>query len=83
MDRRLDLATETGTIQPTAISKENLTMQRARFNRQKRKYAWLEHHSVYTKDRGRCRWEQCPGRKRITKKQNDHMIPSINVFNVL
>ena len=44
LERRLDRAVETGTIQPDDAV-ESIEVQRARFNRRKRKYAWLEHHS--------------------------------------
>ena len=73
LERRLDLAVETGTIQlaATAVeSVESITVQRARFNRRKRKYSWLEHHSVCNIYRGRCNWENCPGRTRTTKEAN-------------
>ena len=70
LSRRLDLAVETGTIQPAATAVETIAVQRARFNRRKRKYAWLEHHSMCSKDRGRCNWENCPGRTRTTKEAN-------------
>ena len=46
LERRLDRAVETGTIQPAATAVETIAVQRARFNRRKRKYAWLEHHSM-------------------------------------
>ena len=64
MERRLDHAVETGTIQPPQTAVESIAVQRARFNRRKRKYAWLEHHSRCTVKRGKCKWEQCPGRDR-------------------
>ena len=64
LSRRLDLAVEEGTIQPPATAVESLTMQRHRFNTRKRKYAWLEHHSKCTVKRGKCKWEECPGRDR-------------------
>ena len=47
MERRLDLAMETRTIQ-TDNAVERITVQRARFNRRKRNYIWLEHHSLCT-----------------------------------
>ena len=61
LERRLDLAVETGTIQPAATAVESIPVQRARFNRRKRKYTWLEHHSRCTVKRGKCKWEDCPG----------------------
>ena len=70
LSRRLDLAVETGTIQPAATAVETIAVQRARFNRRKRKYPWLEHHSMCNTDRGRCNWENCPGRTRTTKEAN-------------
>ena len=64
MERRLDHAVESGTIQPPETAVESLTMQRHRFNTRKRKYAWLEHHSKCTVKRGKCKWEECPGLRR-------------------
>ena len=64
MERRLDHAVESGTIQPPETAVESLTMQRHRFNTRKRKYAWLEHHSKCTVKRGKCKWEECPGLSR-------------------
>ena len=55
MSRRLDLAVEEGTIQPPEIAAESLTMQQHRLKTQKRKYAWLEHHSHCTVKRGKCK----------------------------
>ena len=52
----------------------------------KRKDAWSEHHSVCNIDRGRCNWENCPGRKRTTTKEayiDLIMIPDINVWNAV
>ena len=70
LERRFDLAVEEGTIQPAPTAVESIAVQRARFNRRKRKYAWLEHHSRCSQDRGRCNWENCPGRTRTTKEAN-------------
>ena len=70
MERQLDRAVETGTIQPPETAVESLTMQRHQFNTRKRKYAWLEHHSMCNKYRGRCNWENCPERKQTTKEAN-------------
>ena len=64
MERRLDKDSEDGTIQSAATALESLTMQRHRFNTRKRKYAWLEHHFKCTVKRGKCKWENCPGRNR-------------------
>ena len=61
LEQRLDRAVETGTIQPAATAVETIAVQRARFNRRKRKYPWLEHHSRCTVQRRKCKWEQCPG----------------------
>ena len=77
LERRLDLAVETGTIQlaATAVeSVESITVQRARFNRRKRKYTWLEHHSCCTVKRGKCKWEQCPGRDRDNLTDRDRPV---------
>jgi hypothetical protein len=49
-------------------------VQRARFNRRKRKYAWLEHHSRCTVKRGKCKWEQCPGRNREELTDRDRPV---------
>ena len=70
MERRLDLAVEQGTLQPPETSIESLTMQRHQFNTRKKKYTWLEHHSVCNKDHGRCNWEKCPGWNQTTKEAN-------------
>ena len=64
LERRFDLAVEQGIIQPADHAVESIAVQRARFNRRKRKYAWLEHHSRCTVKRGKCKWEQCPGLNR-------------------
>ena len=61
---------ETGTIQRLETVVESITVQRARFNRRKRKYAWLEHHSVCNTDCGRCNWEKLFGRTQTTKEAN-------------
>ena len=70
MEQRLDKDANEGTIQPPETATEALTMQQHRFNTWKRKYVWLEHHSMCNKDRGRCNWEKCPGRKHTTKEAN-------------
>ena len=74
MERRFDLAVEEGTIQPAATALESLTMQRHRFNIRKRKYAWLEHHSKCTVKRGKCKWEECPGRDREELTDRDRSV---------
>ena len=74
MDRWFDLAAEEGTIQPAAAAVESVTVQRARFNGRKRKHAWLEHHSRYTVKRGKCKWEQCPGRDREELTDRDRSV---------
>ena len=57
---------------PAAIEVESITMQRAKFNRQKRKFDWLEHHhSKCTVKRGKCKWDQCPRWKRDDLKCDD------------
>ena len=61
LERRFDLAAEQGTLQLDDHAVESIAVQRARFNRRKRKYAWLEHHSRCTVKRGKCKWEECPG----------------------
>ena len=58
MDRRLDCDAKEGTIQPAATAIQSITVQRVQFNRQKRKYAWLEHHSKCTVKRGKYKYEQ-------------------------
>ena len=73
MDRRFDLAVEQGIIQPDDAV-ESIAVQRARFNRRKRKYAWLEHHSRCTVKRGKCKWEQCPGRDREELTDRDRAV---------
>ena len=65
---------EEGTIQPPATAVESLTMQRHRFNTRKRKYAWLEHHSKYTVKRGKCKWEERPGRDRDNLTDRDRSV---------
>ena len=55
MDRRFNFAVEEGTIQPPETVVESIAVQRARFNRRKRKYTWLEHHSRCTVKRGKCK----------------------------
>ena len=70
MEQQLDLAVEPGTIQWPETVVESITVQRARFNRRKRKYAWLEHHSVCNTDCRRCNWEKLPGRTQTTKEAN-------------
>ena len=74
LERRFDLAVEEGTIQPAPTAVESIAVQRARFNRRKRKYAWLEHHSRCTVQRGKCKSEQCPGWKRDDLKCNDKAV---------
>ena len=61
LERRFDRAVEQGTLQLDDHAVESIAVQRARFNRRKRKYAWLEHHSRCTVKRGKCKWEECPG----------------------
>ena len=73
MDRRLDLAVEEETIQPDHAV-ERIAVQCARFNRRKRKYTWLEHHSRCTVRRGKCKWEQCPGWDQDNLKCNDKTV---------
>ena len=58
-EQKLERAVETGTIQPPETAVESLTIQRFRFNTRKRKYSWIEHHSVCNKDRGRCNHYFC------------------------
>ena len=53
MEQRSDKDAEDGTIQPAATALENISVQRARFNRRKCKFAWLEHHSKCTVKRGK------------------------------
>ena len=64
MDRQLNNDVETKRIQPGG-SAESIIVQRARFNRWKRKYFWLEHHLLCNKKKGRCRSENCPGLNRV------------------
>ena len=40
-------------------------MQHARFNRSKRNFFWLEHHLLWNKNKGRCKWENCLGLDRV------------------
>ena len=40
-------------------------MQHARFNRSKRNFFWLEHHLLWNKNKGRCKWENCSGLDRV------------------
>ena len=54
MEQPLDKDAKEGTIQPAATEVESITVQRAKFNRQKRKFDWLEHHySKCTVKRGK------------------------------
>jgi hypothetical protein len=46
----------------TLLKKRSIIQHR--FNTQKRKYAWFEHHSCCTVKHGKCKWEQCPGLSR-------------------
>ena len=62
---------QAGTIQTTQKAVESLIIHCFWFNIQKRKYAWLEHHSDCALDYGRCKWEKCPRRKRINTKEAD------------
>ena len=45
--KQFDSAVETGTLYREQIVVGNILMQRHRFNRQKRKYTWLDYHSKY------------------------------------
>ena len=54
MSRKLDMAVQTGTIQPEG-SVENNRQPWDQLNKQKRKFAWLEHHSLCCQtDQGQC-----------------------------
>lgn len=59
--RRLESAVETGTIQTADTAVENVQRQRHRFNKQTRKFSWLEHHSLCQVNRGKYKWEHCLG----------------------
>ena len=74
LERRFDLAVEQGIIQPADHAVESITVQRARFNRRKRKFAWLEHHSRCTVKRGKCKWEQCTGLDRDNLTDRDRPV---------
>ena len=74
LEQRFDRAVEEGTIQPAPTAVESIAVQRARFNRRKRKYAWLEHHSHCTVQRGKCKWEECPGRDREELTDRDRPV---------
>ena len=55
MSRQLYGAVVTGTIQLAGTVKEVITLKCAQFNKQKRKYSWLEHQSLCTEDGSRCK----------------------------
>ena len=60
---------------------QRVSVQRARFNRQKHKFAWLEHHSLChsccTVKRGKFKWERCPGLSRddLTDRNKPVCVP--------
>ena len=74
--RRYNKQVQVGELAVAATSSESIQQQHHRFITNKRKFVWMAHHSLVQETPGRCKWEDCPGKKRkLTNRGRDVVKP--------